>query len=96
MSYEKLVESMKEGLIITEISGLHAGLNPLTTDFSLLASGYFVKEGKIEYPVNLITIAANYMELMSNIEAVGSDLEFSYSGIGSPSLKINSIAVSGE
>ena len=94
--YDEMVEGMSKGLIITEISGLHAGLNPLTTDFSLLASGYFVKDGKIEYPVNLITIAANYMEMMNQIEAVGNDLEFSYNGIGSPSLKLSNIAVSGE
>ncbi len=96
MDYEEMVAGMDEGLIITEISGLHAGLNPLTTDFSLLASGYFVKNGKIEYPVNLITIAANYMEMMNHIEMVGNDLKFSYSGIGSPSLKISRIAISGE
>jgi len=94
--YEDLVSSMNEGLIITELEGLHSGANPVSGDFSLAAKGYYVKGGKIERPVNQITIASNFYEVLQNIEAVGEDLAFTLSYIGSPTLKIKNISVAGE
>jgi len=94
--YDDLVNSMDEGLIITELEGLHSGANPVSGDFSLAAKGYYVKGGKIERPVNQITIASNFYEVLQNIEAVGEDLAFTLSYIGSPTLKIKNISVAGE
>ncbi len=97
--YDDLVSSMEEGLIITELEGLHSGANPVSGDFSLAAKGYYVKEGKVERPVNQITIASNFYEILQNIESVGNDLAFttpSGAYIGSPTLKIKDISVAGE
>jgi len=96
--YEDLVSAMGEGLIITELEGLHSGANPVSGDFSLAAKGYYVKNGEIERPVNQITIASNFYDVLRNIEAVGEDLVFALPGgayIGSPTLKIKNISVSG-
>ncbi|QUH20147.1 TldD/PmbA family protein [Alkaliphilus sp. B6464] len=98
-TYEDLMNSINEGLIITELEGLHAGANPVSGDFSLAAKGYYVKDGKIERPVNQITIASNFYEVLQNIEAVGDDLAFTFPSagyIGSPTLKIKNISVAGE
>lgn len=98
-TFPDLLKSMDEGLVITELEGLHSGANPISGDFSLAASGYYIKEGKIERPVNQITIAGNFYEVLKNIEAVGEDLAFTLPGssyIGSPTLKIKNIAVAGE
>ncbi|MCU9613363.1 TldD/PmbA family protein [Caldibacillus lycopersici] len=96
-SYEQLYSSLEEGIIITELAGLHSGANQISGDFSLMAYGYYVKEGKIEGATNLMTIAGNFFEVLRDVEEVGSDLKFSpmggYGYIGSPSLKIKSIAV---
>ena len=67
--------------------------------FSLAAKGYYVEDGKIERPVNQITIAGNFYEVLKNIEVIGEDLVFAMPDItyiGSPSLKIKNIAVAGE
>ncbi|MGE8206985.1 TldD/PmbA family protein [Heyndrickxia sp. NPDC080065] len=96
VSYEELIASMDEGVIITELSGLHSGANQISGDFSVAANGYYVKNGKIETPVNLMTIAGNFFELLNQVEGIGSDLIFPLSNIGSPSLKIKSLAVTVE
>ncbi len=98
-TYEDMVASMDEGLIITELQGLHSGANVISGDFSLAAKGYYVKDGKIKRPVNQITIASNFYEVLKNIEVIGEDLEFMMPDavyVGSPSLKIKNISVAGE
>lgn len=98
-SLQELIESTNKGVLIVDVAGLHSGLNPVSGDFSLSANGYEIENGKIIRPVNQITIAGNFFELLKNIEAIGNDLEFGFpsSGyFGSPSIKIKSISVSGE
>lgn len=98
-TYEQLVASEKEAIVITDLQGLHSGANAISGDFSLSANGYVVKAGVIERPVNQITIAGNFYTLLEEIETVANDLDFGMpSGgyIGSPSLKIKRLAVSGE
>ena len=93
---EELQEEMGEGLVITDLAGLHAGINPVTTDFSLQCSGYYVKEGKKVFGVSLVTIAGNWLALMKEVVAVGSDLEWSYRSIACPSVLFSGAAISGE
>ncbi len=94
--YDELVKSMDKGMIITDLQGTHSGTNAISGDFSLQASGYYVEKGEIVKPVALITVAGNYLSLLQDVEAVCDDLKFAYNFIGSPSLKIKSLAVSGE
>ncbi len=93
--YDDLIVSMKKGIIITDLAGTHAGANPISGDFSLQASGFLVEDGKVIRPVALITVAGNYLNLLSNVEAVCDDLDFNFGYIGSPSLKVKSLVVSG-
>ncbi|MDF2616994.1 MAG: TldD/PmbA family protein [Sedimentibacter sp.] len=96
---EEMISDMEKGILITELQGLHSGLNSVSGDFSLAALGYEIKDGKISKPVEQITVAGNYFELLKNIEETGSDLKFGLPGeayIGSPSLKIRKLAIAGE
>ena len=96
VSYEDMVKSMDKGVIITGITGLHAGLNPVSTEFSLQAYGFYVEHGVIVKPINLITVAGNFMEAMKHIDLVGNDRKMSYNGIGAPSILFHELAISGE
>lgn len=93
---EELMQAMGDGLVITSVSGLHAGANPISGDFSLIAEGYTVKDGKKDQPVEQITVAGNFYQLLKNIRAVGSDLIFPGSAVGSPSVDVGEISVSGK
>lgn len=93
---DQLMETMQEGVVITDIMGLHAGLHFASTQFSLQASGYLVKEGKKSDPVTLITVAGRFLDLMNDVWEVGSDLEWTYKQIVSPSILFKNCAISGE
>ena len=95
-SLDELMQDVGEGLVITEVGGLHAGANPMSGDFSLIAEGYTVHEGKKDRPVEQITVAGNFYELLKSIRAVGSDLVFPGGGIGSPSVDVGELRVSGK
>lgn len=98
-SLEEMISTIDSGIYIIDVAGLHSGLNPVSGDFSLSASGYEIKEGKILRPINQITIAGNFYEVLKNIESIGDDLIFGLpegSFFGSPSIKIRSISVAGE
>lgn len=97
-SLDAIVSSLDEGIMVTSLQGLHSGADPVSGDFSLAAHGYYIKNGKIERPVDQITIAGNFFELLHQVEAIGDDLQFwpiGHSYIGSPSLKITALSVGG-
>ncbi|NLJ58278.1 MAG: TldD/PmbA family protein [Tissierellia bacterium] len=96
---DEMVSTIDKGIMITELQGLHSGLNSVSGDFSLAALGYLIEKGKIIRPVEQIIVSGNYFEMLNNIEEVGSDLKFGLPGaayIGSPSLKIKTLAIAGE
>ena len=98
-SLEDMISSIENGIYIIDVAGLHSGLNPVSGDFSLSASGYEIKSGKINRPINQITIAGNLYKVFNDIEAIGNDLIFGFpssSYFGSPSIKISSISVAGD
>ena len=94
-SMDEMIASMEEGIIVTEITGLHAGLNAMTGEFSLQSQGWYVKDGKKVKPVNLITIAGNFLEAMKQVEMLGNDGKLNAGSIGSPSILFTSFSVSG-
>ena len=93
---EQLMEEMGEGLYLTEVSGLHAGANPVSGDFSLLSRGFEVRGGKPVRAVEQFTVAGNFYRLLESVEAVGCDLLFEGSPIGSPCVRVTSLSVAGE
>lgn len=96
---EGLFGIVKDGVYITDISGLHAGLNPITGDFSLLAEGYLIKDSKKGRAVEQITVADNFFEVLKKINAVGNDMKRLPECEGeliSPSVAIKDIAIAGE
>ena len=95
-SLEDLLLKMGEGLYVTEVSGLHAGANAVSGDFSLLARGFEVKDGKCVRAVEQITVAGNFYRLMEDITAVGDDLIFDGSPIGSPAVAVRELSIAGE
>ncbi|MDR7870442.1 MAG: TldD/PmbA family protein [Tissierellaceae bacterium] len=99
MEIAELMNLADNGLYINNLEGLHSGLNAVSGDFSLSASGYEIVNGQKTRPVNQITIAGNLYEVFKNIEAIGNDLKFglpSNGYVGSPSILVNHLSVSGE
>ena len=91
-----LLEAAGDGLLITEVSGLHAGANGVTGDFSLTARGFAIEGGRRGRPVDQITVAGNFYDLLRDICQVGNDLRMTMSGVGTPSVRVESLMVAGE
>lgn len=88
-----LLEKAQNGLYLTEVQGLHAGLNPTSGNFSLQASGFVIRDGKLAEPVAYITVAGNLLSLFKDVVAVGSNLELQLSSTSTPSVLIKGLMV---
>ncbi len=98
-SYNNLKKQLNKGIIIDDLSGLHSGLNTVSGDFSLLASGFIVEDGEITKPVDQITIAGNFYDILKNVEEIADDIKYDMAGnatIASPSILVRGLDVSGE
>lgn len=89
-----IIKSVKNGLYLTEMFG--SGVNSVTGDFSQGASGYWIENGEITYPVQEITIAGNVLKVFKNVQAIGNDLSFKLGSTASPTLLISEMTVGGE
>jgi PmbA protein len=69
--FNAMLQKLGTGLLVTELMG--QGVNYVTGDYSRGASGYWVEQGVIQYPVEEITIAGNMKEMFQQIVAVGAD-----------------------
>ncbi len=92
-SYEQMLKELGTGLLVTEVMG--QGVNTVTGDYSRGAAGFWVENGVIQYPVSEITIAGNLKEMLSNIVAVGTDVE-ERSQIQTGSILLESMKIAGE
>ncbi len=92
-SQDDLIRSMQRGLVVTELMG--QGVNLVTGDYSRGASGYWVENGEIAYPVEEITIAGNLADMFKQLQAAGSDVE-SRRNIQVPSLLVDGMTIAGE
>jgi PmbA protein len=71
--FNGMLQRMGTGLLVTEVMG--QGVSTVTGDYSRGASGFWVENGRISYPVEGITIAANLRDMFTGIVAVGSDVD---------------------
>jgi PmbA protein len=95
-SREALLAPIEAGLYLTALQGMHAGVNPITGDFSLQAEGFWIEHGQITHPLAVFTVAGNFLGLLGDIEAVGNDPETSFFGAtSSPSVRVKSLSVGG-
>jgi PmbA protein len=92
-SLDEIVADTQRGLLVTELIGM--GFNPVTGDYSRGAAGLWIENGAIAFPVEEITIAANFADMLTGIDAVGSDLLW-LSRVGSPSVRVARMTVAGQ
>jgi PmbA protein len=90
---QQIIGNIKDGLYVTEFLGM--GVNLVTGDYSRGASGLWIVNGELTYPVEEITVAGNLKDIFMNITEIGSDLEFRGS-VASPTIRIDGLTVGGE
>jgi PmbA protein len=80
-------------VVLEEVMGLHT-VNPISGDFSLGCSGEWVERGEKAHPVKSIAVAGNLFQLFRNVIGAGEDFRF-FGGMGSPSLLVKELEISG-
>ncbi|MDB4943987.1 MAG: TldE protein part of TldE/TldD proteolytic complex [Labilithrix sp.] len=87
-----IVKGTKTGLYVTEMMGF--GFNAVTGDFSRGASGFWIENGELAYPVSEVTISLNVDDLWKRIDAVGSDLDLR-TATAAPTIRVSKMTVAG-
>jgi PmbA protein len=87
---EEIIKSVSRGFYVTELIGF--GVNIVTGDYSRSASGIWIENGELTFPVQGVTIAGNLKEMLQSIEMIGNDLDFR-GGVVSPTLLIGGMTI---
>ncbi|UCC40427.1 MAG: TldD/PmbA family protein [Candidatus Aminicenantes bacterium] len=92
-SPEEIVKTTKKGLLLKGVTGY--GINPVNGNFSGGASGFWVDNGKIAFPVRGLTIAGTAEEMLNSIDLLGNDLDLNRS-FTSPTFRIKAMLIGGK
>lgn len=91
VSVDDLIGDIKDGFFVTEVFG--QGVNGLTGDYSRGASGFWIENGKLTYPVSEMTVAGNLKDMFRAMTPA-NDLELTH-GTDAPSVRIDGMTVAG-
>ncbi len=92
-SPEEIIKATKVGLLLKGVTGY--GINPVNGNFSGGASGFWVQNGKIAFPVKGLTVAGNAFDMLNAIDMVGNDLDLNRS-FTAPTFRIKLIQIGGK
>jgi PmbA protein len=97
LDLDGLVARAGDGLYVTEVAGLHSGVNPVSGTFSVGASGRLIENGELGRPVRELTIASDLVTMLKSVIAVGSETRWVPFGgsVKAPPLLVSEMAVSG-
>ena len=100
LTEEELLAKAGNGVYITDLSGLHAGANPISGDFSLQSAGFMIRDGKKCEYVKSFTVAGNFYDLLKNITALANNCHLpnamGSTAFGSPSVLVDGLTVAGK
>ena len=91
ISKKEMMKDIKEGLLVTELMG--SSINMSNGDYSRGASGFWIENGEISYPVSEVTIAGNLLDIFSTLKPA-NDLEFKFN-INAPSCMVENLTIAG-
>ncbi|HEX7453741.1 MAG TPA: metallopeptidase TldD-related protein [Polyangiaceae bacterium] len=89
---DELIGSTERGLYVTEMMGF--GFNPMTSDFSRGAAGFWIEDGKFAFPVSEITISSTLDAMLKGIDGIASDLRL-ITSTASPTFRTARMTISG-
>ena len=96
-SEDDMLSTIKEGIYITELSGLHSGMNAQSGNFSLQCAGFMIRDGKKAEPLALITVAGNLLNVFNNIKCIANNSKLVIANqMSCPSILVGKLAISGK
>jgi PmbA protein len=97
LTFPELLGEAGEGVFVTDVAGLHSGVNPVTGVFSVGASGRAIRDGELAEPLREFTIASDLVAMLGAVSAAGAEARWVPFGasVRTPPLLIGAMAVSG-
>jgi PmbA protein len=97
LDFEDLLREAGEGVFVTDVAGLHSGVNPVSGAFSVGASGRAIRGGELAEPLREFTIASDLVSMLRAVRAAGADPRWVPFGgsVSTPSLLIGTMTVAG-
>jgi PmbA protein len=97
LSFAELLAAAGEGAFVTDVAGLHSGVNPVTGVFSVGASGRAIRGGELAEPLREFTIAGDLIALLGDVRAAGAEPRWVPFGgsVRTPALLVGALAISG-
>jgi PmbA protein len=97
LGFDQLLAEAGEGVLVTDVAGLHSGVNPVSGVFSVGASGRAISGGKLAEPLREFTIAGDLVSMLKSVRAAGADARWVPFGgsVRTPSLLIEAMTVAG-
>ena len=100
LTEEELLAKAGNGVYITSLSGLHAGADSVSGDFSLQSAGYMIENGQKTTYVKAFTVAGNFYELLKNIAALANNSHLpramGSTAFGAPSVLVEGLSIAGK
>ena len=94
-SQAELIASIDHGILVTDVAGLHSGVNPVSGDFSTGAEGLDITDGQLGQPRREFTIASTLQRMLLDVVEVGADLVWLPMSAAGVSLVLRDVTVSG-
>ena len=94
-SQAEIIAGVDDGVLVQSMSGLHSGVNPISGDFSVGATGLRIRNGQLAEPVREFTIGSTIQRMLRDLVAVGNDAEWSYGSCIEVTLAIGDVAMAG-
>jgi PmbA protein len=97
LGFAELLREAGDGVLVTDVAGLHSGVNPVSGVFSVGASGRVIRGGELAEPVREFTIASDLVSMLLAVRAVGADSRWVPFGgsVKTPSLLVGAMTVAG-
>jgi PmbA protein len=97
LGFAGLLREAGEGVLVTDVAGLHSGVNPVSGVFSVGASGRVIRDGELAEPLREFTIASDLVSMLRAVRAVGADSRWVPFGgsVRTPSLLVGEMTVAG-
>lgn len=100
LTEQQLLAMAGDGVFINNLSGLHAGANPVTGDFSLQSAGFMIEKGQKTVPVRSFTVAGNFYQLLKSVRAVADNMTLPFAtgktAYGAPSTLVDGLTIAGK
>ena len=94
-SVDDIIKSVDDGVLVQSVSGLHSGVNPVSGDFSVGATGIRIRNGELAEPIREFTIGSTIQRMLKGITAVGNDLEWMSGSAANITLAMADISLAG-